>query len=45
MVNIIKEELPIEEFNQVYSLDSILKKSKKVEIEIFMYLIWITILR
>jgi len=45
MVNIIKEELPIEEFNQVYSLESTLKKSRKVEKEIFMYLIWITILK
>ena len=37
--------LCIEEFNQVYSLDSTLKQNTKVEIEIFMYLIWITILK
>ena len=29
MVNIIKQEIDIEEFNQVYSLDSTLKKKQR----------------
>ena len=44
MVNIIKEYLNIEEFGEVYSLDSAFKE-KKVEIETILCLIWITILK